>query len=135
MIPPFDDNGYLPIGLHRATVDEVEARHGLESEIRRVQMQSVRWLVDLAKRAGIVRLVLNSSFVTDAPEPNDVDCALLLGPDASRDAVAEAELAEGLPFVQIDLVEQPDFDIMVQEVFSSDRGGLPKGMIEVKLWD
>ena len=49
--------------------------------------------------------------------------------------VAEAELTNGLPFLQIDLVKQPDFDIMVQVVFASDRQSLPKGMIEVKLWD
>src|SRR5713226_6885715 len=129
MIPEFDENGYLPPGLHQATVNEVAARFGRESEIRRVEMESVRWLVDLARRAGIVRLILNGSFVTEAYEPNDVDCALLLGPDASRDPLAEAELAAGLPFLQIDLVEQKDFDIMIEVVFASDRAAAPKGMI------
>lgn len=135
MIPRFEDNGYLPPGIHRATLDEVEARFGHASELRRVQMQSVRWLFDLARQAGIVRLILNGSFVIDIDEPNDVDCVLLLGPDATRDLAAETELAEGLPFLQIDLVQQQDFDIMVQTVFASDRKLVPKGMIEVKLWD
>ena len=135
MIPPFDDRGYLPPGLHAASLEEVEARFGPESEVRRVQMESIRWLMEIAKRAGIVRLVLNGSFATDAYEPNDVDCVLLLGPDASRDNKAEAELSSGLPFLQIDLVEQRDFDIMVEVVFASDRAAVPKGMIEVKLWD
>jgi hypothetical protein len=98
-------------------------------------MQSVRWLVDSARRAGVVRLILNGSFVTEVYEPNDVDCVLLLGPDASRDPAAEAELADGLPFLQIDLVEQKDFDIMVGVVFASDRRSVAKGMVEVNLWD
>ena len=34
------------------TLDELEARFGRESEVRRVQMESLRWLVDLARRAG-----------------------------------------------------------------------------------
>lgn len=118
-----------------ATLEEVEARFGRESEVRREQMESIRWLVEIAKRAGIARLVLNGSFATDAFEPNDVDCVLLLGPDDSRDKVAEEELVSGLPFLQIDLVEQRDFDIMVEVIFASDRSAVPKGMIEVKLWD
>lgn len=98
-------------------------------------MESIRWLMEIARRAGVARLVLNGSFTTDAYEPNDVDCVLLLGPDATRDPDAETELESGLPFLQLDLVEQRDFDIMVEVVFASDRSAVPKGMIEVKLWD
>ena len=65
MIPPFDDSGFLPPGVHPATLKEIEARFGRESELRRVQMESVRWMVDLAIRAGVQRIVLNGSFVTD----------------------------------------------------------------------
>lgn len=53
MIPPFEDNGYLPPGIHRATLDEIGARFGRESELREVQMESIRWLVELAKRAAV----------------------------------------------------------------------------------
>ena len=65
MIPPFDDSGCLPPGVHPATLDEIEARFGRESELRRVQMESVCWMVDLPKRAGVQRIVLNGSFVSD----------------------------------------------------------------------
>jgi hypothetical protein len=74
MIPPFQDNGYLPPGVRTAALDEIETRFAHESELRQVRMESLRWLVDLAKRAGVVRLVVNGSCVTYAPEPNDVDC-------------------------------------------------------------
>ena len=36
MIPSFDEHGYLPPGIHPATLDEIEARFGRESELRRV---------------------------------------------------------------------------------------------------
>ncbi len=134
MIPPFQDNGYLPPGLHEASLDEVEARFGLESEIRRAQMESIRWLVELAKSAKIVRLVINGSFVTDSYEPNDVDCVVLLGPDDLRDFDAEEELLAGLPFLQIDLVKQQEFDMMTGVIFASDRREVPKGLVEVSLW-
>ncbi len=77
MIPAFYDNGYLPPGIHLATLDEIRDRFGLESEVRRAQMESLVWLVDLARSAGIRRIVVNGSFVTDILEPNDVDCVLL----------------------------------------------------------
>ncbi len=94
MIPDFNDDGYLPPGIHPATLDEIEERFGTESELRRVQMQSIRWLVDLARKAGVERIVLNGSFVTDAYEPNDVDCALLVRQKMVRDvdAVEDAEV-------------------------------------------
>lgn len=78
MIPPFNDNGHLPPGIHPASLAEIDARFGTGSEVRRVQMESVRWMVELAVRAGVQRIVLNGSFVTDIIEPNDVDCVLLI---------------------------------------------------------
>ncbi len=53
MIPAFNDDGYLPAGVHRATLEEVAARFGVETELRRVQVQSLGWLVDL--RDGLAR--------------------------------------------------------------------------------
>lgn len=64
MIPPFDQNGYLPPGVHPATLDEIEDRFGRDSELRQVQMESLRWLAGVAKRAGVMRLIVNGSFVT-----------------------------------------------------------------------
>ena len=77
MIPDFNDDGYLPAGIHPATLEEIAVRFGQEPELRRVQMDSLRWLVDLAKRVGIQRLIVNGSFVSDKWEPNDIDCVLL----------------------------------------------------------
>ncbi len=134
MIPPLDDNGYRPAGIHPATLAEIEARFGQGSELRRVQTESLRWLVDLARRAGVARLVINGSFVTDVSEPNDVDCVLLIGPDFPNDTQAERELIRGLPFLQIDLVRDEGFRDLVERIYATDRDQIPKGMIEVVLW-
>src|SRR5947209_4905049 len=128
MIPAFNDDGYLPAGVHRATLDEVAARFGQETELRRVQIQSLGWLVDLARRAGPLRLIVNVSFVTDRPEPNDVDCVLLIGAAFPRDAEAEKELLDGLPFVELKIVGPEDFALFVERIFASDRLAVPKGM-------
>lgn len=132
MIPSFND-GYLPTGAHQATLEEVAARFGRETELRRVQMESLRWLVDLARRAGARRLIVNGSFATDRPEPNDVDCVLLIGPGFPHDADAEEELLDGLPFIELKMVGVEDFALLVERIFASARQAVPKGMIEVAL--
>ena len=131
MIPELNDHGYLPPGLHAAALRAIEQRFGRQSELRRVQMQSIRWLLDVALRAGVQRVVLNGSFVTDVAEPNDVDCVLLGGPDFPHDEAAAAELLGGLPFLDISIVNQKGFDEFVESVFATDRRARPKGMIEV----
>ena len=133
MIHQFDENGYLPPGVHGATLDEIAERFGKESELRRAEMQSLCWLVDVACRAGVLRIIVNGSFVQDVYEANDVDCALLIGPDFPRDAEADAELQEGFPFIQAELLTQEVFDYYVNTIFGCDRRGVPKGMIEVLL--
>lgn len=105
MIPDFTDDGYLPPGIHQATLEEIEQRFGSGSEIRKVQFESIRWLAELARRAGVRRMILNGSFVTDATEPNDVDCLLLIEEDYPQDVQAAAELQQGLPFLDIELAD------------------------------
>jgi len=131
MIPPFDDSGWLPPGVHGATLAEIEDRFGRQSELRRIQMESVRWMVELAVRAGVQRIVLNGSFVTDIMEPNDVDCVLLIGAGSRKDRAAEDELLKGLPFLDVLLVGPKDFDYFVNRFFAFDRVRQAKGMVEV----
>jgi hypothetical protein len=134
MIPPFDDSGNLPAGVHPATLSEIEARFGRDSELRRVQMESVRWMIELAVRAGVKRIVLNGSFVTDIMEPNDVDCVLLVKPRERGDRTALRQLRKGLPFLDISVVRARVFDEFVNDVFAIDRLCERKGMIEVIQW-
>lgn len=131
MLPDFNEDGYLPPGVHGATLDEVASRFGQGSELRRVQAESLRWLVDFARRAGIERIIVDGSFVTDVLEPNDVDCALLAGKDYPRDQAADVELGRGLPFIHAEIVEQPTFDFYVATLFATDRRNTPKGLVEV----
>ncbi len=133
MIPGFQDNGFLPRGIHAATFDELAHRFGRQSEIRRVQAESIEWLIRLANRAGVRRVVINGSFVTDVLEPNDVDCVLLIGDGFPKDIAAEAELIDGLPFLEISLVAHDGFTLLVDTIFATDREQIPKGMVEVKL--
>jgi hypothetical protein len=103
-----------------ATVDEIAARFGHDSELRRVQMESVKWLIDVARRAGVSRVGVNGNFVTDKVEPNDVDCVLLVESGFPRDSAAEADLTTGLPPKSFTSLATPPRRVS----FLCSRGGL-----------
>jgi len=52
---------------------------------------------------------------------------------ALDDADAEAELLAGFPFLEIQLVQDLAFRVLVESFFATDRHHRPKGMIEVAL--
>jgi hypothetical protein len=77
--PPFHAVGDLPPGVHRATLREVRARFGMGSPRRAAVATRLDRIDRLARSTGhLARLVVFGSFVTDRPEPNDVDLFLLM---------------------------------------------------------
>jgi hypothetical protein len=133
VIPDFTGDGCLPAGIHPASLEEIAARFGQEPELRRVQMESLEWLADLARRAGVQRVVVGGSFVTEKWEPNDVDCLLLQGPAFGQDEAADNELRAGLPFIEMVVVGQAEFDLYIQHIYGTDRHGNARGLVEVIL--
>ncbi|HWB52826.1 MAG TPA: hypothetical protein VG722_01490 [Tepidisphaeraceae bacterium] len=131
MIPPFNHHGYLPPGIHVATLEEVIASFGQGSEQREAQGQSLLWLIPLCRAAHICKLLIDGSFISDRLEPNDVDCALLQGSGYSAISPAAAELRAGLPFLEIRIVKQDEYNFLSEVFFASDRDMIPKGMLEV----
>src|SRR5580700_821382 len=78
MIPAFRPDGYLPEGLHPAAEAEVTFRFGSTTpRRRRLVLRLRRWLV-LARDIGARRLLVDGSFVTAKPEPDDIDAVILL---------------------------------------------------------
>jgi hypothetical protein len=131
LIPEFNEHGYLPAGVHRATLEEVIARFGCGNEQRDAQGQSLRWLFPLCIRAGVSRILINGSFVTDRHQPNDVDCVLLQSTQYDANSSAAADLLRGLPFLEIKTVNQEDYDRFRDILFASDRAMIAKGVVEV----
>ena len=81
MIPDFRDDGYLPEGLHLATEAEVTFKLGSSTRRRRrLTLRFRRWL-ELARATNAHRFLLDGSFVTAKPEPNDVDAVVWIASD------------------------------------------------------
>jgi hypothetical protein len=62
-----------------------------------------------------------------------VECILQIDPNHTHDTTALDEIAEGLPFLDIQSVEIHDFTMLVEQFFATDRHFTPKGLIEVIL--
>lgn len=78
-LPPLNDEGDLPPGVHAASMGEVLARFGGGGFQRRVVALRVVRIHRLAMSTGQVhRFLLFGSFVTSKVAPNDVDVFLLM---------------------------------------------------------
>ncbi len=78
-IPPLNEDGLLPLGLHLAEMNEIAERFGMSTPRRQMLFERLRMFVDLAQHCGALRMFVNGSYVTGKPEPGDVDVVIWLG--------------------------------------------------------
>jgi len=134
MLPPFDEFGNLPPGIHACSVAELVTRFGSGSEEREAEMKELLHFIQAARAAGVRRLVVNGSFVTAKLTPNDVDIVILPGPGYPRQGrkLDSDELV--WPFLQIIVAaDTADFEAWAARQFGTDRRKRPKGVVEVLL--
>ena len=72
MIPPFDESGLLPPGVHWASWDEFIDRLGTSSW-RLLLAAGIRAAIDNLKESGCVTVYINGSIDTVKEIPNDFD--------------------------------------------------------------
>jgi hypothetical protein len=78
-IPAFTASGDLPLGVHPAALPEVLARLGGGTAQRRAVALRLQRVYNTARGTGaLARFVIFGSFVTDKPDPNDLDVFLVM---------------------------------------------------------
>jgi hypothetical protein len=89
-IPPLNERGYLPEGVHECTIEEIASAFGqTQGSDRRPRLlddlqRYVRELVD----ANVAKyLIVDGSFVTSKSDPNDIDVLLVLRDDYGQNGV------------------------------------------------
>ena len=87
-IPQFNTNGLLPHGIYDCSLDEIKERFAsIPDKAKRTELYNklVKY-VDQLKRAEIPcsAIIVDGSFVTEKPEPSDVDLAVVLDYDDSN---------------------------------------------------
>jgi hypothetical protein len=81
-IPPLNEHGLLPSGIHLCSLEEIEVRFGrFQTSDRRPRLfVALREFIREVKSAGIgLALLINGSFVTAKSSPEDIDVILLVG--------------------------------------------------------
>jgi hypothetical protein len=79
MLPPLNESGDLPPGVHLAAWPEIEQRFGKGSAARRRALATLRRLHDLARHTGALKAFhVFGSFVSAAPDPREVDIVLIM---------------------------------------------------------
>lgn len=142
MIPPFDDNGNLPPGIHWAEWSEFKERFGTTPKRLRI-IQGLQTAMEQLKAAGCRTIYINGSFVTNKTEPGDFDACW------DRDDVDIDYLRQNAPTLlnfydraaqkanyrgDIFLSDQPvDEGTISIEFFQRDREQNPKGIIAIDL--
>lgn len=69
----FDDNGNLPVGIHKLSWDEIVHHFGYNSH-RMNLIRGLKKALFVLKRAGCKTVYLDGSFVTIKKFPKDYDC-------------------------------------------------------------
>jgi hypothetical protein len=142
---PFNAQGDLPVGVHRATHAEVLERfeHGTPERLR--VTERLQRVLALAERTGkLERVFIWDSYVTDKPAPGDIDLFLVMAPDfVSNDytdethwvfdsATAERLLGATVFWMTSDAGTRTTVASFLEQ-FQIRRDGGRRGMVEVLL--
>src|SRR5438445_4385562 len=144
-LPGFNEFGDLPEGRHPATFDDVLARFGTGTPQRQRVTDRLRRVHALAVATGhLDRMVVFGSYVSDVPEPNDVDVNLVMRgdfasercPEESRvrfdHARADAELEASIFWVRPEmLLGEPLHQFLAH--WEKKRDGRRRGIVEIIL--
>ena len=144
-IPELNSDGYLPPGIHAATLRETLARFGVGAASRRQKSELLRLAVEAAQMYPTIKRVLVwGSFVTAKPEPNDLDYSIVVSVDHPRAIIApphrrffvpvEARQFYGVDKAYLELGDYPLITYTEQLIFiCATRRRQPCGIIEISL--
>ena len=147
MIPSFNENGWLLEGIYDCTLDEAAARFGeFQGSDRRPQLwvRFTEFMRELKACEFLEAVLVNGSFVSTKPDPNDIDLVLVVA--------AAYDFSRDLPPVEYNLLARQrvrrrfGFDIVVAKNGSGNleqavaffqqvkqRPGGKKGILRIKL--
>ena len=141
-LPALTDVGELPLGVHPAPLSEVLDRFGVGSVQRRAVALRLARIYRIAQASGhLSHFVVFGSFVTDKPEPADVDVFLLMEDtfDASQltgearflfDHSA-AQTRFGASVFWLRRVAAWEGEVATIDYWQVKRGGSLRGIIEI----
>ena len=147
MIPPFNENGCLPDGIHDCTLQEAEERFAaFQGSDRRPQLWArfTEFMREAKACQWMEAVLVDGSFVTAEPDPRDIDLVLVV--EASHDFSADLPPAQYNLLAQKRVRRRFGFDIVIVKNGSGNleqaiaffrqvkqRPGMKKGILRIKL--
>ncbi len=146
MIPAFSPDGFLPFGLHGASLQEIEARFGGNAR-REGQLGLLREVVEAALvYPSIKRVLVWGSFVSSKEEPNDLDYSLVVGVSHQLVTIApehrlylnprQAMMRWGVDVGFLEILDYPLSTFLDRVELLARRRGTEqeRGLLEISLW-
>jgi hypothetical protein len=142
-LPPLNEHGDLPMGIHAATWSEMEIRFGSNTPARIRAFYKLKLLHKLASLTGrLTRFLVFGSVVSDKAEPRDVDVVLIMAVDFKLEecpreaktlfdhADADAKFGASGFWLREGMLSQ---ELMKDffDVWQTRRDGKQRGMLEV----
>ena len=140
--------GLLPVGIHDATLDEIQAAFGNQNDARITHFNNLRaYCEELAVFGSLIKgIFVDGSFVTSKPVPGYIDIVVvhdeddfpMLDEHANAEFLYEdraSELYNFDLFVDVDADTMVKFFQSVSTDFALEHGlaaGHPKGIIRVQ---
>jgi len=121
VIPPFNAQGLPPDGIHNCTMDEVAERFGgFQSSERRTRLWTrFTEFIGEVKGCGLVEAaIVDGSFVTAEPAPNDIDLVLVVS--ANHDFEADFQPSEYNVLSKRRVNRRFGFDLLVARADSEE---------------
>jgi hypothetical protein len=121
VIPPLDENGYLPEGIHDCTMDEVAQRFG---GFHATDRRPTLWarFADFAHEVKACEVAdavfVDGSFVTAEPAPNDIDLILVVS--GNHDFTADFKPSEYNVLSKRRVNRRFGFDLLVARADSEE---------------
>ena len=140
--PDFNPIGDLPVGVHRATLSEVIQRFGSGTLQRQTVARRLERIYNLVQGTNqLARFIVFGSFVTNKPEPNDVDIFILMedafdsaqvsGEEATIFDNLAAQNSEGASVFWIRRMAAIGGEQETLEHWQIKRDGTRRGIVEV----
>jgi len=149
MLPEFDhETGYLPPGVHYATLEEIRERFG-KTVCRSRLVANLLVVVRQLWNAGVQEVFIDGSFCTATPVPNDIDgywvyvpafdptkvdpvllqMDIFVADPSTGEAVRPMKLRYGVEFFVHPLNRATASGLSYPVFFSRSRDGVPRGYV------
>lgn len=143
-IPALGPNGLLPVGVHDCSLEEIRAAFGhFARSTRRLDLTAkLEAYVSEARQSQLILWIgIDGSYVTDKPEPEDIDIVVALAPGHDfrtsvlpfeYNLISRRRVKVGYQFDALVAPEASEALDRHMAFFQKSRDGMPKGILRVR---